>query len=60
MISEANWAFSAAKAESELGWHARPLDEGLEETLNWVRRNQDVVARHFASSPVMESSAARA
>jgi nucleoside-diphosphate-sugar epimerase len=60
MITEANWAFSAAKAESELGWHARPLDEGLEETLNWVRRNEEVVARHFGSEPVMASSAAGA
>lgn len=60
MITEANWAFSAAKAESELGWHARTLDEGLEETLNWVRRNQAVVARHFGSEPAMASPAANA
>lgn len=52
MITEANWAFSAAKAESELGWHARTVEEGLDETLNWIRQNQAAVAHRFTSEPL--------
>lgn len=44
MITEANWAFSAAKSKSELGWSARSLDAGLGETLRWIRANQAAVA----------------
>ncbi|MFQ5629874.1 MAG: NAD-dependent epimerase/dehydratase family protein, partial [bacterium] len=35
MVVEANWAFSSAKAEKELGWRARSFDDGLVETLAW-------------------------
>lgn len=37
MALDANWAFSSAKAERELGWRARSLHEGLPGTLAWLR-----------------------
>lgn len=37
MITDANWAFSSKKAERELGWRARSLDDGLRDTVEWVR-----------------------
>jgi dihydroflavonol-4-reductase len=41
MITEANWAFSAEKARRELGWEARTLEEGLPETLSWIRNHSE-------------------
>jgi NAD+-dependent farnesol dehydrogenase len=32
-----HWAFSSAKAEKELGYRPRPLREGLQLTLEWLR-----------------------
>jgi farnesol dehydrogenase len=32
-----HWAYSSAKAERELGYRARPLREGLERTVEWLR-----------------------
>ena len=31
------WAFSSRRAERSLGWRARPLPEGVEATLAWLR-----------------------
>ncbi|MFQ5650105.1 MAG: NAD-dependent epimerase/dehydratase family protein [bacterium] len=38
MTTQANWAFSSQKAEKELGWKARSFEEGLAETLEWIRK----------------------
>jgi farnesol dehydrogenase len=35
-----HWAFSSRKAETQLGYRARPLNEGLAETVAWLRREQ--------------------
>lgn len=32
-----DWAYSSAKAKRELGFHPRPLAEGLKITLDWLR-----------------------
>jgi farnesol dehydrogenase len=32
-----HWAYSSAKAERELGYRVRPLREGLERTVQWLR-----------------------
>ena len=32
-----HWAYSSAKAERELGYRTRPLREGLERTVRWLR-----------------------
>jgi farnesol dehydrogenase len=32
-----DWAYSSAKAEQELGYHARPLSEGLAATVAWLQ-----------------------
>jgi dihydroflavonol-4-reductase len=37
MIAHANWHFSAERAKTELGWSARPFEDGLDETLAWIR-----------------------
>lgn len=39
---ESNWAYSAQKARDELGWQARTLDEGLPETIAWVKAHPEV------------------
>jgi dihydroflavonol-4-reductase len=60
MITRANWAFSAAKAHSELGWKARSLDDGLGETIQWVRDHPEIVvtgSRGSISSPVSRAAA---
>jgi dihydroflavonol-4-reductase len=31
--------FTAAKAERELGFHARPYQAGIEEAVQWFREN---------------------
>jgi nucleoside-diphosphate-sugar epimerase len=33
----AQWAFRADKARRELGWTARPLDDGLRDTMAFYR-----------------------
>jgi nucleoside-diphosphate-sugar epimerase len=37
MVTEGNWAYLSTKAHDELGWQARPLDEGLPETIAWIQ-----------------------
>ena len=32
-----HWAYSSRKAESELGYRSRPLEEGLRATVEWMR-----------------------
>jgi farnesol dehydrogenase len=32
-----HWAYSSAKAERELGYRSRPLRDGLERTIEWLR-----------------------
>jgi hypothetical protein len=32
-----HWAYSSRKAEAELGYQCRPLREGLQLTLQWLR-----------------------
>jgi farnesol dehydrogenase len=32
-----HWAYSSAKAERELGYRVRPLREGLERTVQWLK-----------------------
>ena len=39
---ESNWAFSAQKARDELGWEARTLDEGLPESIAWIKAHPGV------------------
>jgi NAD+-dependent farnesol dehydrogenase len=34
-----HWAYTSAKAERELGYRARPLREGLERTVAWLRES---------------------
>lgn len=34
----ADWAFTSAKAERELGYHPRSLESGLRETYEWLQR----------------------
>jgi hypothetical protein len=33
----AQWAFRADKARRDLGWSARPLDDGLRDTMAFYR-----------------------
>ena len=37
MVGTGHWSFTAEKAERELGWKARSLEDGLRETLEWYR-----------------------
>ncbi|MBK9375724.1 MAG: NAD-dependent epimerase/dehydratase family protein [Holophagales bacterium] len=37
----ADWAFTSAKAERELGYRITPLREGLRRTLDWLRGQRD-------------------
>jgi nucleoside-diphosphate-sugar epimerase len=37
MVLDANWAYSSAKAQKELGWRARSFQEGLADTLAALR-----------------------
>ena len=37
MVGTGHWSFTAEKAERELGWRARSLEDGLRETLDWYR-----------------------
>lgn len=34
-----DWSLSCEKAQSELGYTYRPLEEGLRETIEWVKKN---------------------
>jgi farnesol dehydrogenase len=34
-----HWAYSSFKAGEELGYASRPLDEGLQETVSWLRES---------------------
>lgn len=36
-ILKHQWAFSSEKAERELGYKSRPLEEGLRELLVWLK-----------------------
>jgi len=36
-IDSHSWAFSTAVAENDWGYAHRPLDEGLEQTVAWMR-----------------------
>jgi nucleoside-diphosphate-sugar epimerase len=38
MIANANWHFSAKRAKTELGWSVRRFEDGLDETIAWIRR----------------------
>lgn len=40
MSTEANFAYRSDKAARELGWKARSLDEGLPETIQWIKDNE--------------------
>jgi nucleoside-diphosphate-sugar epimerase len=42
MITQANWCYSAEKARVELGWQARTLEEGVPETLEWIRSHSQL------------------
>jgi NAD+-dependent farnesol dehydrogenase len=35
-----NWALSCQKAENELGYSITPLQQGLKETIVWIKQNQ--------------------
>lgn len=35
-----NWALNSNKAERDLGYQIRPLREGLEKTISWLRENR--------------------
>jgi nucleoside-diphosphate-sugar epimerase len=35
-----NWALDSSKAINELGYRVRPLDEGLQLTIEWVKKNR--------------------
>ncbi len=35
-----DWAYSSAKAQSELGYKITPLEEGLEKTIQWLKRER--------------------
>lgn len=35
-----DWALNSSKAVSELGYTIRPLEEGIKETVEWVRQNR--------------------
>ena len=35
-----NWALDSTKAITELGYRVRPLDEGLQLTIEWVKKNR--------------------
>jgi farnesol dehydrogenase len=36
-----NWAVSSKKAERNLGYRITPIEEGLEKTVQWLRKRQD-------------------
>jgi farnesol dehydrogenase len=35
-----HWSYSSARAESELGYRCRPLEDGLRETVAWLRARE--------------------
>jgi dihydroflavonol-4-reductase len=37
MLVDANWAFSAVKAQRELGFKPRGFEQGIDETIAWLR-----------------------
>ena len=39
-----HWAYQSGKAESELGYRCRPLADGLQKTVEWLRASQLVPA----------------
>jgi farnesol dehydrogenase len=36
-VFKEHWAYTSAKAERELGYHPTPLDDGLRQTVAWLR-----------------------
>ncbi len=37
-----NWAVSSEKAERELGYKVTPIEEGIRNTVQWLRKRQDI------------------
>jgi len=37
---EFDWALDSSKAQREIGYHIRPLDQGVADTIDWLRRNR--------------------
>ena len=35
-----DWALDSSKAVNELGYRIRPLEEGMKETVDWVKQNR--------------------
>lgn len=35
-----HWALDSSKAVSELGYRIRPLEEGIKETMDWIKQNR--------------------
>lgn len=35
-----HWALDSSKAVNQLGYHIRPLEEGIKETVAWVKKNR--------------------
>ena len=35
-----DWSLSCEKAQQELGYTYRPLEEGLQQTIEWIRLNE--------------------
>lgn len=39
LVGLGSWSYGSERAERELGWRHRPLDEGMRETVAWARAN---------------------
>jgi farnesol dehydrogenase len=39
-----HWALDSSKAQAELGYHIRPLEDGVEKTIAWLRTHRLAVA----------------
>ena len=35
-----HWALDSSKAINELGYRIRPLEEGIKETVEWIKQNR--------------------